>query len=80
MSKNTSIALGEHFASFVERQVEVGRYGTVSEVVRAGLRLLEEREAQHQALRAAIQEGLSSGPPQKVDLRAFVERRKSTKA
>lgn len=76
MSKNTSVALGEHFSSFVERQVADGRYGNVSEVVRAGLRLLEESEARHQALRAAIREGLDSGPAQAVDLKAFVERRR----
>jgi antitoxin ParD1/3/4 len=79
MSKNTSVALGEHFSSFVEQQVSDGRYGNVSEVIRAGLRLLEEKEAQHQALRAAIQEGLESGPARTVDLEAFVRRRKGSK-
>jgi antitoxin ParD1/3/4 len=76
MSKNTSVALGEHFSSFVERQVADGRYGTASEVVRAGLRLLEEKEARHQALRAAIREGLDSGPSQAVDWGAYVRRRR----
>jgi antitoxin ParD1/3/4 len=76
MSKNTSVALGEHFSSFVERQVADGRYGDVSEVIRAGLRLLEESEARHHALRAAIQEGLDSGPTRAIDLKAFVERRR----
>ncbi len=79
MSKNTSVALGEHFSSFVEQQVSDGRYGNVSEVIRAGLRLLEEKEAQQQALRAAIQEGLDSGPARAVDLEAFVRRRKGSK-
>ena len=80
MSKNTSVALGEHFSSFVEAQVADGRYGNVSEVIRAGLRLLEEAEARHQALRAAIQDGLDSGPPQTVDLKAFVQRRRKGSA
>lgn len=73
MAKNTSIALGEHFASFVEEQVSQGRYGNMSEVVRAGLRLLEEREAKLKALRAAIDEGLESGPAEEFDVEAFIE-------
>ena len=44
MSRNTSITLGDHFAEFIDQQVEDGRYSTASEVVRAGLRLLEEQE------------------------------------
>ncbi|MFQ5790987.1 MAG: type II toxin-antitoxin system ParD family antitoxin [Acidobacteriota bacterium] len=72
MAKNTSIALGEHFAAFVEQQVSGGRYGNASEVVRAGLRLLEEREAKLKALRAAIDEGLESGPAQPFDVEAFI--------
>ena len=72
MAKNTSIALGEHFAAFVEEQVTQGRYGNASEVVRAGLRLLEEREAKLKALRAAIDEGLESGPAEPFDVEAFI--------
>ncbi len=73
MAKNTSITLGEHFASFIEEQVSQGRYGNTSEVVRAGLRLLEEREAKLRALRAAIDEGLESGPAEEFDVEAFIE-------
>ena len=57
MPKNTSITLSEHFATFIEEQVSEGRYGNASEVIRAGLRLLEEREAKLDALRRAINEG-----------------------
>ena len=57
MPKNTSITLSEHFATFIEEQVSEGRYGNASEVIRAGLRLLEEREAKLDALRRAITEG-----------------------
>ncbi len=62
----TSVALSPHFEAFVRQQVESGRYNNVSEVVRAGLRLLEEREAEQvaklQALREAVAVGLASGP------------------
>jgi antitoxin ParD1/3/4 len=78
MSKNTSVALGDHFSTFVQQQIADGRYGNVSEVVRAGLRLLEEHEAKHKALQAAIQEGLDSGPPHAVDLDAFIRRKKAS--
>lgn len=61
MSKTTSVALGDHFTGFVDQQLSSGRYGTASEVVRAGLRILEEREAKHQALQLAITEGINSG-------------------
>ncbi len=72
MTKNTSIALGEHFQRFVEAQVNQGRFGSTSEVVRAGLRLLEERETRLAALRAAIQLGLDSGPAEPFDIDAFL--------
>jgi antitoxin ParD1/3/4 len=63
MGKNTSVALGDHFMRFLEEQVGSGRYGSASEVVRAGLRLLEEREAKLAELCALIAEGEASGPP-----------------
>ncbi len=72
MAKNTSITIGDHFAAFVEEQVSQGRYGNASEVVRAGLRLLEEREAKLKALRAAIEEGLASGPAEEFDVEMFI--------
>ena len=61
MAKTTSIALGNHFNGFVTEQLSSGRYGSASEVVRAGLRILEEREARHKALQQAITLGLDSG-------------------
>lgn len=60
MSKNTSISLGNYFDQFVSSQVSAGRYKNVSEVIRAGLRLLENEESKVIALRNAIQQGLNS--------------------
>ena len=74
MNKNTSFSLGEHFADFVETQVARGRYSSASEVVRAGLRLLEDQEAQLAALRAALVEGETSGPSTPFDFEIFVDR------
>jgi len=62
MSKNTSISFSAHFSDFIETLVASGRYGSASEVVRDGLRLLEEREAKLQKLRELIREGDESGP------------------
>ena len=62
----TSVALSSHFENFVKQQVDAGRFNNVSEVVRAGLRLLEDQEqlkaVRLQELRAALQAGASSGP------------------
>jgi antitoxin ParD1/3/4 len=76
LTKNTSISLGDHFASFVDRQLAYGRYGSASEVVRAGLRLLEEHEIKLTALRAALVEGEESGPSEPFDFEKFVDRKR----
>lgn len=61
MAKNTSVSLGEHFEHFVAQQIEAGRFGSASEVIRAGLRLLEDSEDRLAALRRALREGEQSG-------------------
>ena len=61
MSKNTSISLGNYFEDFIQDSLSTGRFKNVSEVVRAGLRLLEEEETKVKALKNAINEGSNSG-------------------
>ena len=61
MAKNTSITLGAHFDEFITRQLKSGRYGSASEVVRAGLRMLEDSESKLEYLRHLLQEGENSG-------------------
>jgi antitoxin ParD1/3/4 len=61
MNRNTSISIGEYFDDFIQSRISTGRYKNASEVVRAGLRLLEEEENKVVALKAAIQEGIESG-------------------
>ncbi|HSI01932.1 MAG TPA: type II toxin-antitoxin system ParD family antitoxin [Reyranella sp.] len=79
MGKNTSFSLGEHFSSFIDEKVEEGRYGSASDVVRAGLRLLEEHEAKVTALRAALDEGEASGDAGPFDLKAFIAGKRKSK-
>ena len=61
MARNTSVSLGDHFEDFVEDSITNGRYKNASEVIRAGLRLLEAEEAKSAALKMAIKEGIASG-------------------
>jgi antitoxin ParD1/3/4 len=80
--KNTSISLGSYFDQFVNSQVSIGRYKNVSEVIRAGLRLLEDEESKAIALRNAIQKGIDSPRDENFDfdenlIRLKAEKRKN---
>ena len=73
MGRNTSISLGNHFESFIEHTITDGRFNNASEVVRAGLRLLEEEENRVKALRKAIDDGLRSGRALDFDPKKHLE-------
>jgi len=77
MAQNTSISLDAHFSDFLSHEVASGRYRSASEVVRAGLRLLEDQETQLAALRAALIAGEASGTPEPFDFDAFIAAKKS---
>ena len=61
MQKNTSVTIGQYYEKFIGQQIEIGRFSSASEAIRAGLRLLEEREIKFYALRRALQAGEESG-------------------
>lgn len=72
MQKNTSITLGAHFENFIASQIKSGQYASVSETIRASLRLLEEREMKLAALRQALIEGEQSGDMKDPSLEALL--------
>lgn len=73
MPRNTSVTLGDHFDEFVTKKIHQGRFQSVSEVVRAGLRKLEEDEAKLEALRAKLEAGEISTPVEGFDKETFLE-------
>jgi antitoxin ParD1/3/4 len=75
MTKNTSVVLGDEYEDFIRRGIARGRFGSASEAVRAGLRLLEEQELNLERLRAAIDEGDNSGPFVPLDFDEFLKSR-----
>lgn len=77
--KNISISLGSYFDQFVKTQVSTGRYKNVSEVIRAGLRLLENEESKVVVLRNAIQEGLDSSRVEHFDFEENLRELKAEK-
>jgi antitoxin ParD1/3/4 len=77
MGRNSSVYLGDHFTQFIEEQVKTGRYSSASDVIRAGLRVLEDEEMRIEALRAALIHGEESGEPRALDIDAFLEARRA---
>ncbi|WP_341904539.1 type II toxin-antitoxin system ParD family antitoxin [Fluviicola taffensis] len=77
--KNTSVSLGNYFDEFVSNQVSIGRYKNVSEVIRAGLRLLENEESKVIALKNAIQQGVNSPRVENFDFDEHLAKLKSEK-
>jgi antitoxin ParD1/3/4 len=72
MSSQTPVVLDDELSNLVDRHIKSGRFHSVSEVVRAGLRLLEENDARVEALREALIEGEQSGEPMPFDFEEFI--------
>lgn len=79
MGRNTSISLGDHFEDFVDDKIAAGRFKNASEVIRAGLRLLEEEEIKIQQLKSAITDGIESGIARKFDPNKHLDKLKAAK-
>lgn len=77
MATNTSISLDEHMTEFLAREVATGRYRSASEVVRAGLRMLEDHETRMASLRGALIAGEQSGAPEPFDFDDFLAAKKA---
>ncbi|RNC66280.1 type II toxin-antitoxin system ParD family antitoxin [Proteiniphilum sp. X52] len=73
------VSLGSYFEDFVENRIAEGRYRNASEIIRAGLRLLEEEENKAQVLKNAIQEGIDSGIAKNFDAKKHLEILKADK-
>lgn len=79
MGRNTSVALGNYFETFVDSEVSAGRYKNASEVIRAGLRLLEEEENRIKLLKNALKGGLDSGIAVGFDPKKHLQELKAAK-
>ena len=77
MSKNTSFNLSDHFERFIQNQVDAGRYDNASDVMRAGLRLLEDQNTKLSILRAALVEGEESGFVSGICIEDFLAKKHS---
>jgi len=73
MAKNTSILLGDYFDNFINEQIKSGKYASVSEVIRAALRIFEKEETQKAALIKALKKGEKSGFAEDFDKDKFLE-------
>jgi len=72
MARNTSVILGDHFENFVSEKINAGRFHSVSEVVRAGLRKLEDDETKLQLLREKLKAGEDSPLVDNFDGATFI--------
>jgi len=79
MARNTSVSLGDHFENFVDNRISAGRFKNASEVIRAGLRLLEEEENKITVLKKAIKEGIDSGVVKSFDAKKHLTKLKAAK-
>ncbi|KPQ10187.1 MAG: toxin-antitoxin system CC2985 family antidote component [Algoriphagus marincola HL-49] len=77
MSKNTSIILGDHFDQFIQKEIKTGRYASASEIVRMGLRLLEQETRKIELINEALVVGEMSGKPVEFDNEEFKSRMKA---
>ena len=77
--KTTSVALGPYFEEFIKTQIAQGRYNNASEVIRAGLRMLEDNDTRIAALKSAIEEGINSGEAVGFDPVSHLESLKASK-
>ena len=74
MARNTSVTLGDHFDNFVAKKIAQGRFHSVSETIRAGLRRLEEDELKLEQLKAKLQVGEESPLMADFSATAFIEK------
>ena len=79
MGRNTSVSLGNHFEKFVDTSISAGRFENASEVIRAGLILLEEEESKLIALKNSINEGIESGFVTNFDSKKYLQKLKAGK-
>lgn len=79
MSRNTSVSLGDHFDEFVDDQISTGRFKNASELIWAGLKLLEEEESKKLALKKAINEDIESGVAVNFDPKKHLGKLKAAK-
>ena len=79
LMKTASVALGPHFEEFIQASILSGRYNNASEVIRSGLRLLEDQEQKMAALRSAVEEGLNSGIVEDFDSQEYLQQMKARK-
>lgn len=71
MGRNTSIILGDHFDNFIKDEIKSGRYGSASEIIRSGLRMLEEEKIKIEAINHALVVGENSGTSRRFDNEMF---------